>query len=67
MTAGNWTGRKQAVLIKILAAIIAVALLLAYLGPLMVKMRDIPLGIVVVIGIVFMLVDLWHSLRKPED
>ena len=54
-------------LIRIIAAAVAIALLLAYLGPLIIKMRDIPLSIVVVIGIVFMLVDLWHSFKSPED
>jgi len=32
-----------------------------------VKMKDPALAIVIVIGLVIMLVDLWHSLRKPED
>ena len=52
---------------KIVAAIIAVGLVLAYLGPIIVKMKDFALGIVIVVGIAFILVDLWHSLQKPED
>ena len=54
-------------LIKILAAIVAVGLVLAYLGPIILKMKDFALGLVIVIGIVFVLVDLWHSLQKPEE
>ena len=52
---------------KIVAAIIAVGLVLAYLGPIIVKMKDFALGIVIVVGIAFILVDLWHSLQKPDD
>ncbi|MDH5245651.1 MAG: hypothetical protein OEW98_04305 [Betaproteobacteria bacterium] len=54
-------------LLKLLAALVAVALMLAYLVPMVVKMKDPALAIVIVIGLVIMLVDLWHSLRKPED
>ena len=54
-------------LTKILAAIVAVGLILAYLGPIIIKMKDFALGLVIVIGIAFMLIDLWHSLQKPED
>ncbi len=52
---------------KIVAALIAIALMLVYLGPMVIKMKDAALASVIVIGIVIMLVDLWHSLRKPED
>jgi hypothetical protein len=54
-------------LTKIVAAIIAVALVLAYLGPIAYKMKDAALSCVIALGIVVMLVDLLHSLRKPED
>lgn len=53
--------------VKIVAGIIAVALLLAYVGPLAFKMKDLALTGVIVIGVVVMLVDLWHSLRKSDD
>ena len=52
---------------KILAAIVAVVLVLAYLGPMVLKMKDAALSVVVVIGVAVMLVDLWQSLGKPED
>ena len=54
-------------LVKIVAALIAVALLLVYVGPMLFKMKDAALATVIVIGVVVMLVDLAHSLRKPED
>ena len=52
---------------KIIAAIVAVTLVLAFLGPMVLKMHAHALTIVTLIGIIFMLVDLLHSLQKPED
>jgi len=52
---------------KILAGLVAVALMLAYLSPMIIKMKDAALTSVVVLGIVVMLVDLWQSLRKSRD
>jgi hypothetical protein len=43
-----------------------VALMLIYLTPPVYKLRDIELGVVVAIGVVMMLIDLWHSLRKED-
>jgi hypothetical protein len=51
---------------KILAGLIAVALVLIYLAPPVYKLRDIELGVVVAIGVVLMLIDLWQSLRKED-
>ena len=53
--------------IKILAASVAIAMVAAYLCPLVFKMKDLALAIVVLVGVVVMLVDMWHSLRKPEE
>lgn len=53
--------------IKLLAGFVAVVLVLAYLTPLMFKMKDVPLAIVILIGLVAMLADLWQSLGKSED
>jgi hypothetical protein len=52
---------------KIFASIVATALFLAYLGPIVFKLRDPALTIVVLIGIVMMLVDLWQSLQSKGD
>ena len=54
-------------IVKIVAAVAAVALMLAFLGPLMLKMKDLPLGIIMLIGIGMMLADLWQSLQSQED
>ncbi len=53
-------------ILKILAGIIAVALMVTYLIPPVYKLKDIELGAVVLIGITMMLVDLWQSLKKDD-
>ena len=52
---------------KIFAGIIAVTLLVVYLAAPVIKLKDVALGIVVLIGIIMMLVDLWQSLQSEED
>lgn len=52
---------------QIIAALIAVALVLVYVSPMLIKMKEPALAIVILIGVVTMLFDLWHSLRKPDD
>jgi len=52
--------------LKIFAAVLAVALVVAYLTPPVYKLQDLELGAVVAIGIVMMLVDLVQSLRKDD-
>jgi hypothetical protein len=52
---------------KIIAGIIAAALLLTYMAPVVLKLKDTALWIVAGIGIVMMLVDLWQSLQSKED
>ena len=53
--------------LKIVAGIIGVALLLAYVAPVVLRLKDVALSIVVFIGIAMMLVDLWQSLQSRED
>jgi len=53
--------------IKILAGLVAMALFLAYVLPYVFKMKDIALGIVVVIGVAMMATDLWQSLKSKDD
>lgn len=53
--------------IKISAAVIAVALMLSFLSPVVLKLKDVALGVIILIGIGMMLVDLWHSLQSEED
>jgi hypothetical protein len=54
-------------LVKILGGLVATALMLAFLLPPLFKLKSVALGIVIVLGIVMMLVDLWQSLQAKED
>ena len=56
-----------ALALKILAGILAVFLMLLYLSPVVVKLKDVPLTVVVAAGVIMMLVDLWQSLQSKED
>lgn len=52
--------------IKILGGLVALSLVITYLVPVVLKLKDWALGAVIVIGIVMMLVDLWESLQSKE-
>jgi hypothetical protein len=52
--------------LKILGAIIAIVLLVAFLAPPVLKLQDAALASVILIGVVMMLVDLWQSLHKDD-
>ncbi|MBL8316899.1 MAG: hypothetical protein JNJ42_00765 [Burkholderiaceae bacterium] len=52
--------------LKIVAAIVAVGLMVAYLLPLVLKLKEVSLGVVVAIAMTMMLVDLRQSLRKDD-
>jgi hypothetical protein len=51
---------------KIIAGIVALALLAGFLVPYILKMKEFPLGIVILAGIGMMLVDLWQSLKEKD-
>jgi hypothetical protein len=53
--------------VKLVAAIIAIALVLAYLVPIFVKLKEVSLAVVMLLGIVLMLVDVWHSLKSRDS
>ena len=53
--------------IKIFAAVVAVVLVLGFLVPVVFKLKDVALGVVILIGVAMMLVDLWQSLQRDED
>ncbi len=53
--------------LRIFAAVVAVALFVAYLSPMAFKLKEISLGVVILIGLAMMLVDLWQSLQKSDD
>ena len=52
---------------KIFAAIVAVALMLLYLVPPVIKLKDFELGVVIAVGLAMMLVDLWQSIKSKDD
>jgi hypothetical protein len=53
--------------LKIFAGVVGVVLLLVYVAPVVLKLKDIPLWCVALLGIGMMLVDLWQSLQSKED
>ena len=52
---------------KIVAGIIAATLLIAFLAPPAVKLKEVALIAVMLIGVGMMLVDLWQSLQSKDD
>jgi len=52
---------------KFLGAIVAAALLALFIGPVVLKLNEIPLWIVAGIGFTMMLVDLVQSLRTKDE
>jgi len=52
--------------LKIFAGVIAVALMVAYLLPLLLKLKEVSLGAVIVIAVAMMLIDLMQSLKSKE-
>ena len=53
--------------VKIIAGIIGVVLLFAYVAPVVLRLKEISLTVVVILALGMMLVDLWQSLRSKED
>jgi hypothetical protein len=53
--------------LKILAGVVAVALMAAYLLPLVLKLKDVSLFAVIGIAMTMMLIDLVQSLKSKED
>jgi len=52
---------------RIFASIVAAALLIAFIGPVVVKIKSVALVVVVLIGLTMMLVDIWQSLKSTDD
>ncbi|MBI2319875.1 MAG: hypothetical protein HYU75_23475 [Betaproteobacteria bacterium] len=51
---------------RIFSAIVAAGLLIAFVAPVVGKLKDWALGMVLAAGIAMMLIDLWQSLRPPK-
>jgi ABC-type branched-subunit amino acid transport system permease subunit len=52
---------------KILGSILAGSLLIVFIGPVVIKLKDVALSIVVLIGLAMMITDIWQSLKSKED
>ena len=53
--------------LKIFAGIVAVGLMLAYVLPLVIKLKEVSLVVVIGIALTMMLVDLVQSVKSRED
>ena len=51
-------------ILKAICVAAALALFLAYFLPVVLKLKDVPLALVVIGGAVLAFVDAWHTLRK---
>lgn len=51
---------------KIVAAVVAGLLLMLFISPVVIKLEDVALSVVVLIGIVLMVADIWQSLREKD-
>jgi hypothetical protein len=53
--------------IKIAAGLVAAVLMVGYLLAPVFKLKEIELGIVILIGLAMMFVDLWQSMKSKDD
>jgi hypothetical protein len=52
---------------KMFGGVVAVVLVLGYVGPVVIRVADPALVVVVLIGVGLMLADLWQSLQSKDD
>jgi hypothetical protein len=52
---------------KVITGILAAALLLIYMAPVVLRLQEVALWVVSLLGIAMMLIDLWQSLRSKDD
>jgi hypothetical protein len=52
---------------NVLAGIVALVLMLGYLLPPVFKLKDVALGVVIILGLAMMAMDLWQSLKSKDD
>lgn len=52
---------------KVFAGIVAAVLLIGFISPVVVKLREPALVVVAIIGIAMMGVDIWQSLKSKDD
>ncbi|MDH3319747.1 MAG: hypothetical protein OEO84_08665 [Betaproteobacteria bacterium] len=54
-------------ILKIVAGIVAAALLMVFMAPVVIKLKDVAFTVVVLIGLAMMFVDIWQSLQSKDD
>jgi len=52
---------------KILGSILAASLLIVFIGPVALKLKDVAFSAVVLIGLTMMIIDIWHALQSKDD
>ena len=52
---------------KIIGSILAASMLIAFIGPVAIKLKDIAFSIVVLIGLAMMAADIWQAIKSKED
>ncbi|MCC6246232.1 MAG: hypothetical protein IT499_00510 [Rubrivivax sp.] len=53
--------------LKTVYAVVAVVLMLLYLSPVLYRLKQLDLAIVVIVGVGMMLLDVWQSLKSKEE
>jgi len=53
--------------LKTAYSVVAVVLMLLYLSPVLYRLKELDLALVVIVGIAMMLLDVWQSLKTKED
>ena len=52
---------------KVLSGVVAVVLVVLYVGPVVLRVADPALVVVILVGVGLMLLDLWQSLQSKDD
>ena len=52
---------------RIFAGIVAIVLFIAFVAPVAIKLKEISLGAVILIGVGLMVWDLWETLRAKDE
>jgi len=54
-------------LFKLIGSILAAGLLIVFIGPVAIKLKDVAFSVVVLIGLTMMIVDIWQALKSKDD
>lgn len=52
---------------RIFSGVVALVLFIGFVAPVAIKLKEISLGVVILIGIGLMMWDLWGSLREKDE